>query len=164
MMNVGELENFYHLSRQNIRSREQKDALIEQRELLEERIAELQEVLLMLDCRIEEWGFAKDVYVDSADQATITELRKYKRLHGCLYNFWDAYKKLEILDRVKLQLGWIEQGCYLVVGDCVEHLSELDRYSWDEEKDKPEDKNDHTINAGQYGWIPYKHLIGFEEG
>ena len=114
-------------------------------------------------CR-KEWGFAKDVYVDSADQATITELRKYKRLHGCLYNFWDAYKKLEILDRVKLQLGWIEQGCYLVVDDCVEHLSELDRYSWDEEKDKPEDKNDHTINAGQYGWIPYKHLIGFEEG
>ena len=54
MMNVGELENFYHLSRQNIRSREQKDALIEQRELLEERIAELQEVLLMLDCRSEE--------------------------------------------------------------------------------------------------------------
>ena len=54
MMSVGELEKFYHLSRQNIRSREQKDALIEQRELLEERIAELQEVLLMLDCRIEE--------------------------------------------------------------------------------------------------------------
>ena len=41
MMSVGELEKFYHLSRQNIRSREQKDALIEQRELLEERIAEL---------------------------------------------------------------------------------------------------------------------------
>ena len=56
MMSVGELEKFYHLSRQNIRSREQKDALIEQRELLEERIAELQEVLLMLDCRIEEFA------------------------------------------------------------------------------------------------------------
>ena len=54
MMSVGELEKFYHLSRQNIQSREQKDAVIEQRELLEERIAELQEVLLMLDCRIEE--------------------------------------------------------------------------------------------------------------
>lgn len=58
-------------------------------------------------CR-SEWGFAKDVYVDNADQATITELRKYKRLHGCLYNFWDAYKKLSILDRIKLQLGWIQ--------------------------------------------------------
>lgn len=84
-------------------------------------------------CR-KDWGFAKDVYVDSADQATITEIRKYKRLHGCLFNFWDAYKQLEILDRIKLQLGWIEQGCYLVVDTCTEHLSELDRYSWDEER------------------------------
>lgn len=114
-------------------------------------------------CR-SDWGFAKDVYIDSADQATITELRKYKRLHGCLYSFWDAYKKLEILDRIKLQLGWIQQGCYLVVDTCKNHISELGRYSWDEDKDKPEDRNDHTINANQYGWIPYKHLIGFEEG
>ena len=111
-----------------------------------------------------EWGFAKDVFVDSADQATITELRKYKRLHGCLYNFFDAYKKLEILDRIKLQLGWIQQGCYLVVDTCVEHLGEIDRYSWDEDKDRPEDRNDHTINASQYGWIPYRQMIGFEEG
>nr|DAR01710.1 MAG TPA: large terminase [Bacteriophage sp.] len=112
----------------------------------------------------QEWGFAKDVFIDSADQATITELRKYKRLHGCLYNFFDAYKKLEILDRINLQLGWIQQGCYLVVDTCVEHLGELDRYSWDEDKDKPEDRNDHTINASQYGWIPYRQGIGFEEG
>lgn len=113
-------------------------------------------------CR-EYWGFAKEVYVDSADQATITELRKYKRLHGCLYNFIDAYKKVVILDRIKLQLGWIQQGCYLVVKTCTEHLAELDKYSWDEEKDKPEDRNDHTINANQYAWIPYRQMIGFEE-
>lgn len=110
-----------------------------------------------------DWGFAKDVFIDSADQATITELRKYKRLHGCLYNFVDAYKKVEIIDRIKLQLGWIQQGCYLVADNCTEHLGELDRYSWDEDKDKPEDRNDHTINASQYGWIPYRNLIGFEE-
>ncbi len=110
-----------------------------------------------------EWGFAKDVFIDSADQATITELRKYKRLHGCLYNFIDSYKKVEILDRIKLQLGWIQQGCYLVVDTCTEHLGELERYSWDDEKDKPEDRNDHTINSSQYGWIPYKQMIGFEE-
>ena len=113
-------------------------------------------------CR-SEWGFAKDVYVDNADQATITELRKYKRLHSCLYNFWDAYKKLGILDRIKLQLGWIQQDCYLVVDDCTEHLSELDKYSWKEDKDEPEDRNDHTINASQYAWIPYRSMIGFEE-
>lgn len=110
-----------------------------------------------------DWGFAKDVFIDSADQATITELRKYKRLHGCLYNFLDAYKKVEILDRIKLMLGWIQQGCYLVLDTCKEHLGELDRYSWDEDKDKPEDRNDHTINSSQYGWIPYRQLIGFEE-
>lgn len=64
---------------------------------------------------------------------------------------------------INLQLGWIQQGCYLVVDTCAEHLSELDRYSWDDEKDKPEDRNDHTINANQYAWIPYRNLIGFEE-
>lgn len=113
-------------------------------------------------CR-KDWGYAKDVYIDSADQATMTELKKYKRIHGCLFNFWDAYKKLGILDRIKLMLGWIEQGCYLVVDTCTNHLSELDRYSWKDDKDEPEDRNDHTINSGQYGWIPYVNMIGFEE-
>lgn len=117
-----------------------------------------------LECCRKDWGFVKDVFIDSADQATITELRKYKRLHGCLYNFVDAYKRVEIIDRIKLQLGWIQQGCYLVVDTCEEHLGEMDRYSWDENKDRPEDRNDHTVNASQYGWIPYRQMIGFEEG
>lgn len=113
-------------------------------------------------CR-KDWGFAKDVFIDSADQATITELRKYKRLHGSVYNFIDAYKALEIIDRINLQIGWIQQGSYLVVDTCVEHLKELEVYSWDEDKDKPEDRHDHTINANQYAWIPYRQLLGFEE-
>ena len=49
-------------------------------------------VSFLEQCR-KEWGFAKDIFVDNADQATMTELAKYKRLNGCLYNFWDAYKK-----------------------------------------------------------------------
>ncbi|MCI8274182.1 MAG: terminase [Lachnospiraceae bacterium] len=118
-------------------------------------------VAFLEQCR-KGWGFAKDVFIDCADQATITELRKYKRLHGCLYNFIDSYKKVEILDRIKLMLGWIQQGCYLVVDTCTEHLAELGKYSWDSEKDKPEDAHDHTINSSQYGWIPYRNLIGFE--
>lgn len=113
-------------------------------------------------CR-KEWGFAKDTFVDCADQATIMELRKYKRLHGCLYNFVDSYKKIEILDRIKLQLGWIQQDCCLVVDTCTHHLAELECYSWDEEKEKPEDAHDHTINSSQYAFIPYRSLIGFEE-
>lgn len=111
----------------------------------------------------DDWGFAKNVFVDCADQATITELRKFKRLYSCLYNFLDSYKSVVIIDRINLQLGWIQQGSYYVVDTCTEHLSELERYSWDDEKDIPEDRNDHTINANQYAWIPYRDMIGFEE-
>ena len=122
-----------------------------------------EKLMTFLDQNQKKWGLAKDVFVDNADQATITELRKYKRLRGCIYNFLDAYKALSIIDRIKLQLGWIQQGCYLVVDTCAEHLGGLDRHSWQEDKDAPEDKNDHTINASQYGWIPYRTMIGFEE-
>ena len=120
-------------------------------------------LLRFLDYCKKEWGFAKDIFVDNADQATITELKKYKRLKGSLYNFNNAYKSLEIIDRINLQLGWIEQGAYLVLDHCTNHLAEIDAYSWQEDKDEPEDRNDHTINANQYAWIPFKNLIGFEE-
>lgn len=50
-----------------------------------------------------------------------------------------------------------------MVDECPEHLAELDKYSWKEDKDEPEDRNDHTINANQYAWIPYRSMIGFEE-
>lgn len=119
-------------------------------------------VAFLEKCRVD-WGLARDVFIDNADQATITELRKYKRLHGCLYNFYDSYKKVTIIDRINLQLGWIQQDCYLVVDTCTEHIAELEKYSWDEEKDMPEDRNDHTINSNQYSWIPYRHLIGFQQ-
>lgn len=119
--------------------------------------------IAFLDQCEKDWGFARDAFIDNADQATITELRKYKRIRGCIYNFWDSYKKIGILDRIKLQLGWIEQGCYLVVDQCPEHIKELETYSWKEDKDEPEDGHDHTINSQQYGWIPYRQLIGFEE-
>lgn len=115
-----------------------------------------------LEKQRKEWGFAKNVYIDCADQATITELKKYKRLNGCLYNFLDSYKRVEIVDRINLQIGWIQQGCYLVVDECTEHIREMEVYSWQEEKDMPEDGHDHTINAAQYGWIPYRDSIGFE--
>lgn len=53
-----------------------------------------------------EWGLARQVFVDSADQATLTELAKYKRAHPeCLYVFNASYKKVKIIDRITLQLG-----------------------------------------------------------
>ena len=105
-----------------------------------------------LETNRKEWGFARDVFIDSADQATITELNKHKRLHGSAYNFIPAYKKTTIIDRIMLQISWLQQDAYLVLDHCVNHISELERYSWKEDKNnEPEDRNDHTINASQYG-------------
>ncbi|WP_085833512.1 terminase [Clostridium merdae] len=109
------------------------------------------------------WGlFARTVYIDSADQATIIECQKYKRQNGCIYDFVPAWKKTQIIDRINLQAGWMAHCDFLLVEDyCQPEIDELNSYSWNEEKDNvPEDGNDHTINADQYSWLPYKHLIG----
>lgn len=113
-----------------------------------------------------EWGLARDVFIDSADQATITELKKFKRKNPCVYNFLNAYKKIEIIDRIHHQLGWINTNgkvYYEVIDTCKEHIKELETYSWKEDKYEPEDKNDHTINSGQYAWIPFIKKIGYRE-
>lgn len=110
-----------------------------------------------------EWGFARDVFIDSADQATIMELKKFKRSNACMYNFINSYKKVTILDRIHLMLGWINANnnvFYYVVGTCKEHIRELECYSWKEDKYEPEDANDHTINSSQYAWIPFRKMIG----
>lgn len=110
-----------------------------------------------------EWALARNVFIDNADQATITELKKHKRNNPCVYIFNDAYKKIEIIDRINLQLDWFHKDCYLILEHCINHIQELETYSWLEDKDnEPEDKNDHTINASQYGWIPYRDKIGVE--
>lgn len=114
-----------------------------------------------LDRNQKEWGLARNVFVDSADQATITELKKYKRNNACIYIFNDAWKKTKIIDRINLQLDWLHTGHYLVCDTCEEHISELEAYSWREDKDnEPEDRNDHTINASQYSWLPFVDKIG----
>lgn len=109
------------------------------------------------------WGlFARIVYIDSADQATIIECQKYKRQNGSVYDFVPAWKKTQIIDRINLQAGWMAHGDFLLVQEyCQPEIEELDVYSWDEDKDNvPEDGNDHTINADQYSWLPYKDKIG----
>lgn len=113
------------------------------------------------------WGLARAVFVDSADQATLTELAKYKRVHGVLYDFIPAWKKMKIVDRINLQLGWFAQGAFLMLDHCHSYITELERYSWREERDnEPEDSNDHMINSVQYAFIPYKSKIGggYESG
>lgn len=114
-----------------------------------------------LEVNREAWGFARDAFIDSADQATILECQKYKRLQGCIYNFVGAYKKTKVIDRINLQCGWMAHGDYLIVEDaCKPNIDELNVYSWKEDKYEPEDRNDHTINADQYSWLPFKDKIG----
>lgn len=116
----------------------------------------------------DEWGLARNVFIDSADQATQTELKKYKRAHPeCIYMFNDAHKKVTNIDRIVLQLGWMsyddehgKEPCFFIVSDCTEYIGEMDLYSWDENKDNtPEDGHDHVIQSSQYGWIPYRTKI-----
>ena len=114
-------------------------------------------------CR-HKWGPTRDAFVDSADQATLTEFKKYKRKNGCLYNFNPAWKQMKIVDRINLQLGWFAKNVFCVVNTCKGYISELESYSWKENKDlEPEDANDHLINSTQYAWIPYTPKIGGKE-
>lgn len=117
-----------------------------------------------------EWGgMAAHTFIDSADQATITEFAKYKRAHTeCLYHFNNAYKKVEIIDRIMMQLGWMSfddsrgiEPSFFIVDTCSNYIRELDNYSWKEDKDcEPEDGNDHMVNSVQYAWIPHRGKIG----
>jgi len=107
-----------------------------------------------------EWGTCNSIFVDSADQATITECQKYKRTQMFNFNFINSYKKTKIIDRINLQNSWIASKNYLIVDSCKNHIKEHYTYSWLPDKDIPEDANDHTINASQYAFLPYKEKIG----
>ena len=108
----------------------------------------------------EEYGFARTVYIDSADSGTIQEAQKYKIKTGCIYDFAGAWKKTKIITRIQLQQSWMQTGDFIVVGeDCTDYVGELNTYSYDE-KNQPEDGHDHNINACQYAWLPFKKMIG----
>lgn len=114
-----------------------------------------------LDKNKKQWDLTRYGYVDSADQATLTELYKYKRNKSVIYTFVPAWKSLKIIDRINLVLGWLHSGHWFVLEHCTHTIEEYESYSWDEEHDNtPEDGHDHLINSGQYGWIPYKEKIG----
>jgi hypothetical protein len=135
--------------------------------MLSEPIAPSDTVVNYIDfldrCR-DKWGACRDVFIDSADQATITEFKKYKRQHGSLYNFTPAWKQMKIVDRINLQLGWYAKDLFKIVDTCKVYTSEMESYCWKEDKDLvPEDANDHLINSTQYAWIPYTHVIGGKE-
>lgn len=110
-----------------------------------------------------EFGLCLNLFIDSADQATITEAKKYKLNEGTMYVFNDSYKGVKIIDRINHKLGWIAKGKYLVHESCKEHIREMNAYSWKDDKDEPEDRNNHTIDAVDYAWMPYRRLIGVKE-
>lgn len=122
-----------------------------------------QEAFNFMNYASKKWGVARTVYVDSADQGTITELHKLKRQKPTIFNFVNSDKSVKIVDRINLMLGWLDadgkEANYLIVDTCNTHIHEMNTYSWN--GDEPEDRNDHTINASQYGWIPYRDKIGY---
>lgn len=107
-----------------------------------------------------EWGIPECIFIDNADAATITECNKFLASRPQIYNVAGSWKKMHLVDRIHLQLGWFQDNKYLVLSHCTHHVHELEVYSWKEDKYEPEDRNDHTINASQYGFIPYKNMIG----
>ena len=106
-----------------------------------------------------EYGFARTIYIDGADAGTITEAQKYKLNRGCIYDFVGAWKRTKIITRIQLQQSWMQTGDFLIVDNCVDYITELNTYSWDE-KNQPEDGHDHSINGCQYAWLPFKKMIG----
>ena len=112
-----------------------------------------------------QWGFSREAFIDSADQATITEAAKFKRRNGSIYTFAPAWKKERIIDRINAQLGWFAasggEPVFYVLEGCKTYIHELETYSWKEERDnEPEDGHDHMINAVQYAWLPHERKIG----
>lgn len=106
-----------------------------------------------------EWGFARNCFIDNADQGTIMEAKKAKRQNSLIYNFDDAWKKTKIITRVQLQESWLSTSDFLIVETCTDYIAECNSYSFDE-NNQPEDGNDHSINGCQYAWLPHKKQIG----
>lgn len=114
-----------------------------------------------LDKNRKDWGFAREVYYDSADQGYAAEWLKYQHKNATSYAMFGAWKQVEILTRIDLQNEWIAGGYFYVLEHCTAYIDELNSYCWSEKNPgKPEDADDHAINACQYSWIPYKHEIG----
>jgi phage terminase large subunit len=96
-------------------------------------------------------------YVDSADANLINEINLSRNQIAAS----PAWKKFQIADRITWTLDALHQHAYLINESCVEHIKEMKNYMWNQKKSfVPLDKNDHTINAVQYAFIPYRHLVG----
>lgn len=119
--------------------------------LLEQWLAEMRQ----------QWGFVRSVYIDSADAATLLECEKHRRETGGMTRYLPAHKKTPIVDRLRLQSGWMARGAFLLaVPGTRPLLDEMAAYCWRDDTDAPQDGGDHCINAAQYAWLPWKERIG----
>lgn len=115
-------------------------------------------VMFLEECK-EEWGFARNVFIDSADAGTIAEAQKSKRINSLIYNFIPSWKKMTNITRVQLEQTWLHSLDFLIVDECKDLLEEMNVYGFNEDG-KLEDANDHVIQACQYAWMPFKKEIG----
>lgn len=96
-------------------------------------------------------------YVDSADANLINEINLSRNQISAT----GAWKKIQIIDRIQFTLDALHQNAYLINENCIEHIKEMKSYMWNPKKNlTPVDKGDHTINAVQYAYLPYRHIVG----
>lgn len=115
--------------------------------------------------KFDEWGelgAINDVYIDSADQPTRLQMEKDARMFGVRKPIHNS-NKIKIIERVNHTNNWIDKDeerepTYYVNERCTTHIKEMSFYSYD--KGVPEDRNDHTINAVQYAFIPLISRVG----
>lgn len=114
-----------------------------------------------LDKNKEEWGYCSTLYVDNADAATLSELEKYRRKQGLIYNFEPCFKK-KIIDRIYQMNGWFADQKYMICETCFNHIEELENYSWKDgtNKQESEDRFNHTIDSVNYAIYPFENEIG----
>lgn len=115
-------------------------------------------VMFLEECK-EEWGFARTVFIDSADAATIAEAQKSKRINNLVYEFVESWKKTKNITRVQLQQSWLHTEDFYIVDECKDYLDEMNVYGYNENGEL-DDANDHVIQGCQYAWLPYKKEIG----
>lgn len=120
------------------------------------------EYVKFLDRNGKEWGICRNVYCECADSNTIAELNKYKMTHGgVFYKFIPCYK-IPIMERISTLDDWMKHGYYFCLDHCLEHIKEIENYSWKEgnKENIVEDKWNHTIDSFFYSTIPYFSKIG----
>lgn len=108
---------------------------------------------------VDKWGNTLNLFIDSADSATIMELDKYRKGLKRPYLPTPSWKKTTIMNRVNLMNSWIKSKHYLVVDQCKNLINEHKIWVYNE-KGEPMDGNDHSINSSQYAWLPFKTKIG----